>query len=114
MRYLWKRGDFEVALEVAHRLEQQWEQKIGPDNEQVLSLRFHIANVLRSQGSFQLAYELDIEIFAKQQQVLGDDHPSTLLTAGSLAATCAVLAGLARRSNSTSERARKTGPARPR
>jgi tetratricopeptide (TPR) repeat protein len=84
VRYLWKRGDFEVALEVAHKLDEQWQEKIGPDDEQTLSLRFHIANVLRSQGSFQEAHELDIEIFHKQQEVLGDDHPSTLLTAGSL------------------------------
>jgi TIR domain/Tetratricopeptide repeat/CobQ/CobB/MinD/ParA nucleotide binding domain/NB-ARC domain len=84
VRYLWKRGDFEVALEVAHRLERQWQDKIGPDDEQVLSLGFHIANVLRSQGTFQEAYELDTEIFRKQRAILGDDHPSTLLTAGSL------------------------------
>jgi MinD-like ATPase involved in chromosome partitioning or flagellar assembly/tetratricopeptide (TPR) repeat protein len=84
VRYLWKRGDYDEALEVAHKLEEQWQQKIGPDDEQTLSLRFHIANVLRSQGKFEGAHELDTEIFAKQQESLGDDHPSTLLTAGSL------------------------------
>ncbi|HEX3512662.1 MAG TPA: FxSxx-COOH system tetratricopeptide repeat protein [Trebonia sp.] len=84
VRYLWKRGDFETALAVAHRLEEQWRDKIGPDDEQFLSLRFHIANVLRSQGSFQAAYEVDSEIFRLQQEVLGADHPSTLQTAGSL------------------------------
>lgn len=84
VRYLWKRGDFEAALEVAHKLEEQWREKIGPDDEQTLSLRFHIANVLRSLGSFQAAYQLDTEILDKQQEVFGDDHPSTLLTAGSL------------------------------
>jgi tetratricopeptide (TPR) repeat protein len=84
VRYLWKRGDFEEALDTAHRLEEQWREKIGPDDEQTLALRFHIANVLRSQGSFHGAYELDTEIFNKQQEVLGVDHPSTLQTAGSL------------------------------
>ena len=84
VRHLWKRGDYEVALSVAHRLEGQWLGKIGPDDEQLLSLRFHIANVLRSQGSFQAAYDLDTEILAKQRALLGDDHPSTLLTAGSV------------------------------
>ena len=84
VRYLWKRGDYEVALSVAHRLEEQWLGKIGPDDEQLLSLRFHIANVLRSQGSFQAAYDLDTEILAKQRALLGDDHPSTLQTAGSV------------------------------
>ena len=83
VRYLWKRGDYEAALQAARRLEVQWLNKIGPDDEQLLSLRFHIANVLRSQGKFQAAYELDAEILAKQQELLGEDHPSTLLTAGS-------------------------------
>ncbi len=59
----------------ARKLEEQWQEKIGPDDEQTLSLRFHIANVLRSQGKFEAAYELDTEIFAKQQESLGDGHP---------------------------------------
>jgi len=84
VRYLWKRGDYKDGLEVAHKLEEQWQEKIGPDEEQTLSLRFHIANLLRSQGLFESAYELDTEILAKQKEALGDDHPSTLLTAGSL------------------------------
>ena len=84
VRYQWKRGDFEAALEVAHRLETQWLDKMGPGNEQLLSLRFNIANVLRSQGNFQAAHDLDTVTLGEQQEVLGADHPSTLLTAGSL------------------------------
>jgi TIR domain/Tetratricopeptide repeat/NB-ARC domain/CobQ/CobB/MinD/ParA nucleotide binding domain len=84
VRYLWKRGDYESALAVARRLEVQWVDKMGPDDEQLLSLRFHIANVLRSQGKFAEAHDLDTEIFAKQRQLLGDNHPSTLQTAGSV------------------------------
>jgi TIR domain/Tetratricopeptide repeat/NB-ARC domain/CobQ/CobB/MinD/ParA nucleotide binding domain len=84
VRFLWKRGDFEEALDTAHKLEEQWREKIGPDDEQTLSLRFHIANVLRSQGAFHQAHELDLEILRKQQTVLGADHPSTLQTAGSV------------------------------
>jgi tetratricopeptide (TPR) repeat protein len=84
VRYLWKRGDFEAALDAAHKLEEQWQEKIGPDDQQTLLLRFHIANVLRSMGRFQAAYELDIEILDKQREVLGADHPFTLGTARSL------------------------------
>jgi hypothetical protein len=84
VRYLWRRGDYLSALEVAHRLEAQWTDKLGLDDEQLLSLRFHVANVLRSQGRFQQAFDLDSEILAKQQDLLGDYHPSTLLTAGSI------------------------------
>jgi len=84
VRYLWKRGDYEAALRAAHRLEAQWLDKIGENDEQLLSLRFHIANVRRSQGKFQAAFDLDSEILARQKELLGDDHPSTLQTAGGL------------------------------
>jgi hypothetical protein len=84
VRYLWKRGDYEAALRAAHRLEAQWLEKFGENDEQLLSLRCHIANVWRSQGKFQAAYDLDTEILARQQELLGEDHPSTLQTAGGL------------------------------
>ena len=84
VRYLWKREEFKAALEVGERLEEQWRETIGPNDRQTLSLRFHIANVLRSQGRFQEAHDLDTAVFRAQQQILGEDHPNTLQTAGSL------------------------------
>ncbi len=84
VRYLWKRGEFKVALELGERLEEHWTATVGRSHRQTLYLRFHIANVLRSQGRFQAAYDLDTEVFRAQKEVLGDDHPNTLQTAGSL------------------------------
>ena len=84
IRYLWKRGDFADALRVARRLEAQWIEKIGENDEQLLSLRFQIANVLRSQGRFKPASDLDEQVLARQRELLGNDHPSALLTAGGL------------------------------
>ena len=86
VRYLWKRGEFDEALETGWEIDRQWQRKIGPDHRQTLSLRFQIANVLRSAGRPQQAYDLDKEILDKQQMALGESHPLTLLTAGSLAA----------------------------
>ena len=84
VRFLWKQGDYDVALRAAHRLEQQWIEKIGENDEQLLSLRFNIANVLRSQGKFKRAHDLDKQVLTRQQELLGEDHPSTLVTAGGL------------------------------
>ena len=84
VRYLWKRGDFDAALRAAHRLDAQWIEKIGENDEQLLSLRFQIANVLRSQGKFKQAYDLDEQVLARQRELLGNDHPSTLLTQGGM------------------------------
>ena len=86
VRYLWKRGEFDEALETGWEIDRQWQRKIGSDHRQSLHLRFQIANVLRSAGRPQQAYELDKEILDKQQVTLSESHPLTLQTAGSLAA----------------------------
>jgi hypothetical protein len=86
VRFLWKRGEYDAGLELARSLETRWEQQLGPDHRQTLYLRFHIANLLRSQGLFRQARDLDEHILARQQEVLPEDHPYTLMTAGSLAA----------------------------
>jgi MinD-like ATPase involved in chromosome partitioning or flagellar assembly len=82
VRYLWKRGEYDRALEAGHKVEEAWVDKPGRDDPQTLKLRFHIANVLRSLGRFSDAYQLDLEVLDKQRQALGEDDPDTLLTAG--------------------------------
>jgi tetratricopeptide (TPR) repeat protein len=85
VRYLWKRGDFAEALRTGHELERRWQEKLTPDEYwQLLYLRSHIANVLRSQGKFQEAYDLDSAVYAEQSEVLGETDPQTLQTARSL------------------------------
>lgn len=84
VRYLGIHGEFRSALEVGERLEDQWTEVMGPRDGRILDLRFQIANVLRSQGRFHAAHALDTEIFHIQREELGEDHPSTLRTAGSL------------------------------
>jgi tetratricopeptide (TPR) repeat protein len=86
VRYLYKRFELHAALDMGYWLEKQWLSLIGPDHRQTLYLRFHIANVLRSLGRYQDAYDQDEAILARQRAVLPDDHPHPLQTAGSLAA----------------------------
>lgn len=85
VRYLWKRGEFDSALTFGHRLEDGWRVRLGADDRQTLHLRFQLANVLRSQGSYAEARVVDSEVYAKQQAVLSERHPHTLQTAGGLA-----------------------------
>ncbi len=85
VRYLWKRGDFESALQFGRGIEEQWRQRLGPDHRQTLYVRFHLASVLRSMGRYEEARAEDAEVLQKQRQVLSDDHPHTLQTAGALA-----------------------------
>jgi CO dehydrogenase nickel-insertion accessory protein CooC1/tetratricopeptide (TPR) repeat protein len=86
VRYQWKHGEFEYALSEANHLRSQWTQQLGPDHQQTLHLQTQIANVLRSQGRFAEARDLDTYVLERQRAVLGADHPHALMTAGGLAA----------------------------
>lgn len=86
VRYQWKRGYFDSSLELAARLQAAWVARLGEVDPQILSLRFQTANVLRSQGRYAQAYELDSQVLHRQIEVLGPDHRASLRTAGSLAA----------------------------
>lgn len=85
VRYLWKRGQYDYALDFGRNLEEGWQVRLGSDDRQTLHLRFQLANVLRSQGRYADARIVDSEVFAKQREVLTDGHPHTLQTAGGLA-----------------------------
>jgi len=85
VRYLWKRGQFDYALDFGRNLEEGWRVRLGSDDRQTLHLRFQLANVLRSQGRYADARIVDSEVFAKQREVLTEGHPHTLQTAGGLA-----------------------------
>ena len=86
VRYQWKHGEFESALNLAKLLENLWTHQLGPDHQQTLHLQFQIANVLRSQGRFSDARDLDTYVLARQRAVLGADHPHALMTANGLGA----------------------------
>ena len=94
VRYQWKHGEFEACLSLANRLENIWTAQLGPDHQQTLHLRFHIANVLRSQGRFSEALELDTYVLERQRAILGPDHPHALMTAGGLGADLCALGRL--------------------
>jgi CO dehydrogenase nickel-insertion accessory protein CooC1 len=86
VRYQWKHGEFESGLALARRLENLWTHQLGPDHQQTLHLQFQIANILRSQGRFSEARELDTYVLERQRAVLGADHPHSLMTANGLGA----------------------------
>ncbi len=86
VRYLWRRGQFDEALDFGSQLAGNWASRYDPNDMHVLYLRCQIANVLRSQGRYSEALEEDTDIHARQLAVLGDDHLHTLFTAGGVAA----------------------------
>jgi tetratricopeptide (TPR) repeat protein len=88
VRYQWKRGVFDSAMAAGRELSAEWRGKLGDDHWQWLFLQSQIANVLRSQGNYQEAYELDRDVLERQRSspTIGPTHPHSLITAGNLAA----------------------------
>jgi MinD-like ATPase involved in chromosome partitioning or flagellar assembly len=86
VRYQWKHGEFESGLTLARRLENLWGHQLGADHQQTLHLQFQISNILRSQGRFADARDLDTYVLDRQRAVLGADHPHALITANGLGA----------------------------
>ncbi|RST18641.1 tetratricopeptide repeat protein [Streptomyces sp. WAC05374] len=85
VRYLWKRGDWQTAGTLAEDLRDAWRDMLGNDDLQYLYLRFHLSNILRSQGRYVEARELDEVTLERQRAVLGRSHPHTYMTTSSLA-----------------------------
>ena len=71
VRYLWMRGDYEACLSLAQRLQNLWTHVLGRDHSQTLYLQSQIANVLRFQGRFNEARDLDTYVLERQRQELG-------------------------------------------
>lgn len=85
VRYLWKRGDWQAAGALGDDLREAWREMLGNDDLQYLYLRFHLSNILRSQGRYVEARELDEVTLERQRVVLGPSHPHTYMTTSGLA-----------------------------
>ena len=94
VRYLFLAGDLIQGEQLATRIRENWAGRlaagdIGPADplrRQILHLRFNLANILRAQGRFAEAYDIDESTLAEQVALLGERHPHALMTAGGLAA----------------------------
>jgi MinD-like ATPase involved in chromosome partitioning or flagellar assembly/tetratricopeptide (TPR) repeat protein len=95
VRYLWQRHDLDRGVETAAEVERAWTAMLSnePDasvakalRTQLLRVRFNLANILRDQAKFGEARASDEHVLQEQRDLLGEDHPHTLMTAGSLAA----------------------------
>jgi tetratricopeptide (TPR) repeat protein len=91
VRYLWKRGDFPGAQSRAEDLLDLWKPLLGEDDVQYLYLRCQLGNILRSQGRYVEAREINTELLERQKRVLGPSHPHTYVTMSSLASDLAAL-----------------------
>lgn len=95
VRYVWQAGAFADARRIGERIVRQWDdlmRSLTGDAErlalerQSLHLQFNIGNAIREQALFEESRALNERVLARQIDLLGEYHPHTLMTAGSLAA----------------------------
>jgi MinD-like ATPase involved in chromosome partitioning or flagellar assembly/tetratricopeptide (TPR) repeat protein len=103
VRYLWKRGDLKAAEAFGNQLAAQWGRRDmaaeTPQRRKYFErlnhfLDFHLANILRSQGKYVEAYELDARVLAWQRANLdrpGRPDTHTLMTTTGLATDLSTL-----------------------
>lgn len=78
MRYLYRRGDYRTAREIAEELLTKWTGKAGPIDPDVLIVRRHLGNVLWQLGQYDRSYTLNRETLAMMREHLGPEHEETL------------------------------------
>ncbi|MEV0202085.1 FxSxx-COOH system tetratricopeptide repeat protein [Nonomuraea sp. NPDC050691] len=78
MRYLYRRGDYRTARDIAEQLLEKWTQNSGPDDPDVLAVRRHLGNVLWQLGEYDTSYTLNEETLALMRRTLGPEHEETL------------------------------------
>lgn len=91
VRYMYRRGEYRDGLAYAQQLEQGWTEIRGPDDRQLLYLRFNAANIIRARGDYGAALEIDRDVHARQTAAFGAEYVHTLMTAGSLVADLCAL-----------------------
>jgi hypothetical protein len=93
VRYLRQRDDLEPGRRRAQSIENAWTSWLATETDQevVRSLRkqlyrlqFNTANILRDLGRFEESRALDEAVLHGQRELLGEEHPHTLQTRGSL------------------------------
>ncbi|NNN36847.1 tetratricopeptide repeat protein [Streptomyces sp. S3(2020)] len=83
--YLMDHGGARVALPRLRDLHQAWTQQFGAVAEETMWAAAYLARAYAETGEYSQARDLEADILARHQQVLGQDHPDTLRTAGDLA-----------------------------
>lgn len=78
-RYLFNIGDLQACDYVTRTALDHWSSESGDDDEDVLILSRHRANMLWAQGDYDAAFTLRSDTLEKMRRKLGNDHEETLL-----------------------------------
>ncbi|GHE65805.1 FxSxx-COOH system tetratricopeptide repeat protein [Streptomyces capitiformicae] len=86
VRCLWRRNLLASGRDTAQRVLEQWTERLGPDDIQVLRLRTQLGNILRSQGASREAWANDVDVHRRFAAHTNPDRRRTLIAAANVAA----------------------------
>ncbi|MFC9318470.1 FxSxx-COOH system tetratricopeptide repeat protein [Streptomyces nigra] len=87
VRQLRRRGELKQAYDLSTRVHEGWVEHSGREERWVLHMGFQIANILRAQGRYQEALDMDMDVLRRQEAVLDSPHDlHILMTSGGVAA----------------------------
>ncbi|WP_203816718.1 FxSxx-COOH system tetratricopeptide repeat protein [Paractinoplanes ferrugineus] len=89
IRYLERIGDFEASAKLCRLAVDAWraDSELGPEHRLTTRATRHLANALRSLGSYNLSRNMIVDLLKvlRTSDAYGPDHPDTLQTANVLA-----------------------------
>ncbi|MEU5877395.1 FxSxx-COOH system tetratricopeptide repeat protein [Spirillospora sp. NPDC047279] len=78
LRYLFRSGDYRSAQSVATDFTERWSRDSGPEHADVIRAQLEHANILRELGEYEAATELNQQVLATAERVLGLEHDISL------------------------------------
>ncbi len=87
-RALWRRGEFQMCLNLVTEAAQAWSQSLAETDRDLLLAGRERSNALHGLGLFGEALDEDRAVYDRLVRRLGHDHPDTLRAASLLARSC--------------------------
>jgi tetratricopeptide (TPR) repeat protein len=85
--YAWARGDYGKAKGRIEEAAETRKELLDTDDPETLRSLGLLASVLRSQGRWTEAEQLEVQVMETRKRVLGQEHPDTLISMANLALT---------------------------
>src|SRR5262249_50691236 len=81
LKYLFCRGDYHLARDLARYLHQSWRDRYGVDDQHALRATHVLVLVLTLIGPCSQGHQIGEDTHTRSRRVFGDDHPDTLTAA---------------------------------
>ncbi|MFI9205053.1 FxSxx-COOH system tetratricopeptide repeat protein, partial [Streptomyces sp. NPDC053048] len=86
LRYCFRSGEFRTGVELAEQVREHWSELYPPEHPRMVELTNQQGNILRADGRFRPAYELDRDLLERLRATPDADGTATMTATSCLAA----------------------------